>query len=71
MNYYIADLHLGHVNVIKFDKRPFENIGEMEAEIIRRWNERVTPNDTVYIIGYFCWLTISHWANVLRNLIGH
>lgn len=71
MNYYIADLHLGHVNVIKFDKRPFENIGEMEAEIIRRWNERVTPNDTVYIIGDFCWLTSSHWANVLRNLNGH
>lgn len=46
-NYYIADLHLGHANVIRFDNRPFENIDEMETEIIRRWNERVTPKDTV------------------------
>lgn len=39
-NYYISDLHLGHANVIRFDDRPFENIDEMEMEIIRRWNHR-------------------------------
>ena len=49
-NYYIADLHLRHANVIRLDGRPFTNIEEMEAEIIRRWNKRVTPQDTVYIL---------------------
>lgn len=70
-NYYIADLHLGHANVIRFDNRPFENIEEMEAEIVRRWNERVTPKDTVYIIGDFCWMTAGHWASIVRKFNGH
>ena len=69
-NYYISDLHLGHANVIRFDGRPFENIEEMEAEIVRRWNERVTAKDTVYIIGDFCWMTGSHWANIVRKFNG-
>ena len=48
-NYYISDLHLRHANVIRLDGRPFANMEEMESEIIRRWNERVTPQDTVNI----------------------
>lgn len=70
MNYYISDLHLGHANVIRFDNRPFENIDEMETEIIRRWNERVTPQDTVYIIGDFSWRTSNSWIPVLKQLKG-
>lgn len=70
MNYYIADLHLGHANVIRFDNRPFENIDEMESEIIRRWNERVTPQDTVYLIGDFSWRTSNGWIPVLKQLKG-
>lgn len=69
-NYYISDLHLGHSNVIRFDNRPFENIDEMETEIIRRWNERVTPQDTVYIIGDFSWKTSNSWIPVLKQLKG-
>ena len=69
-NYYISDLHLGHANVIRFDNRPFRDIDEMEAEIIRRWNERVTPQDTVYIIGDFCWKTSSNWIPIVQKLKG-
>lgn len=70
MNYYISDLHLGHANVIRFDGRPFENIDEMETEIIRRWNERITPQDTVCIIGDFSWKTSNSWIPVLKQLKG-
>ena len=45
MNYYIADTHFGHKNVIEFDKRPFENIAEMDRALITNWNSRVTDND--------------------------
>lgn len=51
MNFYTSDLHLGHANVIKFDNRPFANIDEMDQRIITRWNERVSDDDTVYILG--------------------
>jgi calcineurin-like phosphoesterase family protein len=49
-----ADLHLGHANIIKYANRPFKNVDHMDAEIIRRWNERVKPEDTVIHNGDFC-----------------
>lgn len=51
MNYYISDLHLFHIRSIEFDNRPFEDVEKMNEEIKRRWNEKVTNGDTVYILG--------------------
>ena len=70
MNYYIADLHLGHENVLRHDGRPFENAGQMNAELIRRWNDRVSDSDHVYILGDFAWKN-SLGLEVLRQLAGH
>lgn len=55
INYYIADTHFGHRNVINFDGRPFHDITEMKLALIARWNRRVTNKDTVFILGDFCW----------------
>ena len=49
--FYIADMHFGHKNILKYDKRPFADTGQMDEEIIRRWNERVGGDDTVYVLG--------------------
>ena len=51
MNYYISDLHIDHKNVLVFDGRPFTSIEENNAEIMRRWNDRVGADDTVYLLG--------------------
>ena len=53
MIYYTADLHLGHANVIRHCGRPFANADEMDAALLRNWNDRVHNNDTVYIVGDF------------------
>ena len=53
MNLYTADLHFGHANVINFDHRPFADRDEMDAVLIKLWNERVQTDDTVYIVGDF------------------
>ena len=37
MNYYIADLHLGHSNVIGFDNRPFADVDEMTTEELTQY----------------------------------
>ena len=54
-NLYISDLHLFHKNVTKagknFDSRPYENIEEMNDDILQRWNSSVTNIDHVYICG--------------------
>lgn len=49
-----SDLHLGHTNIIKYCSRPFKDIEHMNTEIIKRWNERIKPSDTVIHLGDFC-----------------
>lgn len=51
MNYFIADMHFGHKNVLKLCNRPFKTIEEMNNVIIKCWNDRVRKNDDVYILG--------------------
>ena len=53
MIYYTSDLHLGHSNVIKHCNRPFANADEMDAVLIKNWNDKVSRNDIVYIVGDF------------------
>ena len=58
MNFYIADLHLGHKAILHMCKRPFNDVGQMHDEIITRWNSKITDTDTVYLLG-----DIAHKAN--------
>ncbi len=55
MIYYTSDLDFGHRNVLKFDSRPFADIDEMDRVLIENWNNRVRSDDTVYILGDFCY----------------
>ena len=70
MNYYISDLHIGHANVIRFDKRPFADLNEMHRTIIDNWNSRVKTDDTVYIIGDFIWAKENEWIYFVKPLAG-
>lgn len=70
-NFYISDLHFGHANVIKFDKRPFATIEEMDTALIRNWNEAVRKNDNIYILGDFCWGKSEQWVELLSQLRGN
>ena len=51
MFYYISDTHFGHENIVNMCNRPFSSVVEMNEAIIAAWNERVTGNDTVFILG--------------------
>ena len=35
-NFYIADTHFGHKNIIRFDNRPFTTTQDMEEALIER-----------------------------------
>lgn len=56
---YISDLHLFHKSVTKagkdFDNRPYQNIEEMNEDILQKWNSAVTNADHVYILGDLIW----------------
>jgi len=54
MNYWwTADYHFSHFNIIRYCERPFETAEEMNKVIIRKHNERVKPEDTVFFLGDF------------------
>ena len=71
MIFYTSDLHLGHANVIRFDKRPFADVEEMDQYIITRWNDRVSEDDTVYILGDICHRNSRDSSWYLKQLKGH
>ena len=68
---FTSDLHLGHYNcMVKYDKRPFKTIEEMDLEIIKRWNKKVSKEDTVYVLGDISWYKDEHTAEILKQLNG-
>ena len=68
---YIADCHFRHPNVLKFDNRPWDNVEDMEHDMIALWNAKVNKADDVYIIGDFCWGTAGAWREILPQLKGN
>lgn len=65
MIYFTADQHFGHNNIIKLCDRPFSSIEEMDNELISRWNNRITNDDTVYVLGDFAWRRGKEYADKL------
>lgn len=51
MIFFTSDTHFSHVNILKYCNRPFKDTDHMDEEIIRRWNETVSPDDTVFHLG--------------------
>jgi calcineurin-like phosphoesterase family protein len=56
--FLVSDTHFGHTGVCRFTRndgvtklRPWDDADEMDEEMIRRWNDRVRPNDKVYHLG--------------------
>lgn len=70
MRWFIADTHFNHANVIIYDNRPFNDVIDMENEIVRLWNARVKPDDTVYHLGDFAFGVIEMQKRVFDRLNG-
>lgn len=69
--FFISDLHFGHKDVIAFDHRPFKDVEEMDAEMIRKWNAKVSHGDHVFVIGdMFGGVTTAHAGEIVHSLNG-
>lgn len=69
-NFYISDLHIGHANIIRFDDRPFYALSDMHETIMNNWNAAVRGDDTVYILGDFCWGNEDLWLQSIGAFAG-
>ena len=54
MEWVTSDLHLNHDKDFIYKARGFETVQEMNEAIINRFNSKVKPDDTVYILGDVC-----------------
>lgn len=52
--WFTADTHFGHANIIKYTKRPFSSVEEMNEVLINNWNSCVAQKDSVIFLGDFC-----------------
>lgn len=46
-----SDWHVGHANVLVFDKRPFKDLDHMHRVLINNYNARVKESDVCYFLG--------------------
>ncbi len=50
---FTSDTHFGHAAAKALYRRPFSSVGAMDAALVERWNEVVTPDDEVWHLGDF------------------
>lgn len=54
MRYFTSDMHFGHRNIMEYCPGRSvlgSTVDEMNAELIRRWNEVIRPADEILIVG--------------------
>lgn len=69
--FFTSDTHFGHANIIRFCKRPFENVEEMNEALIENWNKVVSDDDTVFHLGDFAFGGSNVWKEIIPRLKGH
>jgi len=50
-DFFSADHHFFHPNILRYCSRPFKNEQEMRNVIVKKHNEVVGPDDTTYFLG--------------------
>ena len=53
--FFTSDNHFNHKTIVERQGRPFRDVDDMNAQMVRLWNETVAPNDTVYCLGDFAY----------------
>ena len=63
--------YFGHADIINYCGRPFSSTKEMDTELIIRWNETVSPDDSVYHLGDFTLGGIDVFLRYIKQLNGN
>ena len=64
--WFMSDLHYNHENVIKFNRRPFENVKEMNWHIEQELITKIGPGDILFDMGDLFWKTDE---TTMKNVI--
>ena len=67
--YFTGCTHFGHSKIIELAKRPFNDVEEMDAALVRNWNAVVKKRDTVIHLGDFAFRTPEKYLAQLNGKI--
>ena len=70
MIYFTSDTHFLHANILKYCDRPFKDVNEMNAVLMRNWNSVVGKDDLVIHCGDFMFGNKKHCSAILERLNG-
>ncbi len=67
--WFTADTHLSHAAMLRHchATRPYSSVDEMDKSIVDTWNQTVSRDDLVYVIGDFAWSNHRKWINELNG----
>ena len=68
--YFTSDWHVGHANVIKYDKRPFKDVEHMHRVLINNYNAIVGEGDVCYFVGDMGLCKFDTLKNIVSQLNG-
>jgi len=68
--WFTADTHFGHVNVIRYNQRPFSSVDDMDESLIENWNQSVSADDLMYHLGDFTLLGKKPAEDYFQRLNG-
>lgn len=71
MIWFTSDLHLGHANIIEYCDRPFDNVDDMNDNLLYNWNSVVDMDDTVYVLGDIAMGKIADTLPLFNLLSGY
>ena len=65
MLYFLSDTHFNHANIIKYSRRPFKNVEEMNRVLVENWVDSVEPSDVVIFGGDFA---MGRWESLYKSV---
>jgi len=71
-DFFIADTHFHHTNILTWSDRPFKSVEEMNETLIQNWNKiiRKKSKDKVYVLGDFSFGNSYQVSKIIRKLNG-
>ncbi len=68
--FFTADTHFGDSNIIRYENRTFSDIENMDRTIIKNWNDTVSENDKVFLLGDFSAYDFKKSREICHSLNG-
>lgn len=68
--FFIADTHFGDSNILRYENRPFSDVEQMDSTLIKNWNNTISKDDKVFLVGDFSEYGFEKSREICQQLNG-